>query len=125
MNRIFAVLCAETAGLYSFNKGDQRLSQKLMRGRVVAQGFTILVLFAGVTMTAKRPDVSNEKEKQAVQRVRSCFPLGWSSLFSKLATGETTTTAARSDTCACAYVCSLSVGFSMQTRRRIRKSFLM
>lgn len=29
-----------------------------MRGRVLAQGFTVAVLFAGVTMTAKRPDVS-------------------------------------------------------------------
>ncbi|CAM9854612.1 unnamed protein product, partial [Laminaria digitata] len=35
-------------GIYSFKKGNKQLSQKLMRGRVVAQGFTILVMTAGL-----------------------------------------------------------------------------
>ncbi|CAN0426062.1 unnamed protein product, partial [Ectocarpus fasciculatus] len=38
------------AGIYSFKQGNKQLSQKLMRGRVVAQGFTILVMTAGLYM---------------------------------------------------------------------------
>ena len=45
-----------TLGIYSFKQGNKQLSQKLMRGRVLAQGFTILVMTAGLYV-AGPPDV--------------------------------------------------------------------
>lgn len=47
------------SGIYSFKQGNKQLSQKLMRGRVVAQGFTILVMTAGLYM-AGPPDMQRE-----------------------------------------------------------------
>lgn len=38
------------SGIYSFKQGNKQMSQKLMRGRVAAQGFTILVMTAGLYM---------------------------------------------------------------------------
>ncbi|TFJ87690.1 hypothetical protein NSK_001040 [Nannochloropsis salina CCMP1776] len=35
------------AGLYAFKSGEKHLSQRMMRARVLAQGFTIVVLMAG------------------------------------------------------------------------------
>ncbi|CAM9170045.1 unnamed protein product [Discosporangium mesarthrocarpum] len=48
------------SGLYTFKKGNQKLSQQMMRGRVIAQGFTLVVLFSGVAMTSKRPTKKRE-----------------------------------------------------------------
>ncbi|CAM9185925.1 unnamed protein product [Hapterophycus canaliculatus] len=47
------------SGIYSFKQGNKVLSQKLMRGRVVAQGFTILVMTAGLYM-AGPPEMHRE-----------------------------------------------------------------
>ncbi|KAK9496403.1 hypothetical protein O3M35_013307 [Rhynocoris fuscipes] len=41
-----------TLGLFSFHRGERRMSQLMMRARVVAQGFTVVALVAGVSMTA-------------------------------------------------------------------------
>ncbi|GAB5030111.1 hig1 domain family member 2a-like [Nannochloropsis oceanica] len=42
-----ATLGCLSAGLYAFKSGEKHLSQKMMRARVVAQGFTVAVLMAG------------------------------------------------------------------------------
>lgn len=47
-------------GIYAFKQGNKKMSQKLMRGRVAAQGFTILVMTAGLYM-AGPPEVCGEK----------------------------------------------------------------
>ncbi|CAB1096170.1 unnamed protein product [Ectocarpus sp. CCAP 1310/34] len=47
------------SGIYSFKQGNKQLSQKLMRGRVVAQGFTILVMTAGFFM-AGPPEMTRQ-----------------------------------------------------------------
>eukprot|EP00903_Cladosiphon_okamuranus_P018095 g16653.t1 len=47
------------SGIYSFKQGNKHLSQKLMRGRVAAQGFTILVMTAGLYM-AGPPQIQRE-----------------------------------------------------------------
>ncbi|KAL0880117.1 hypothetical protein ABMA27_002603 [Loxostege sticticalis] len=39
-------------GLWSFRTGRTRMSQQMMRLRIVAQGFTITALVVGVMMTA-------------------------------------------------------------------------
>ncbi|XP_030023650.1 HIG1 domain family member 2A, mitochondrial [Manduca sexta] len=49
--------CLATAGalsfgLWSFRTGRRKLSQQMMRARIVAQGFTIAALVVGVMMTA-------------------------------------------------------------------------
>ncbi|XP_026749146.1 HIG1 domain family member 2A, mitochondrial [Galleria mellonella] len=51
--------CLATAGalsfgLWSFKSGKTKLSQQMMRLRIVAQGFTIAALVVGVMMTAGR-----------------------------------------------------------------------
>eukprot|EP00752_Nemacystus_decipiens_P010980 g9757.t1 len=47
------------SGIYSFKQGNKQLSQKLMRGRVAAQGFTVLVMTAGLYM-AGPPQMQRE-----------------------------------------------------------------
>ncbi|CAH0719979.1 unnamed protein product, partial [Brenthis ino] len=42
---------ALTYGLWCFRTGRTKLSQRMMRLRIVAQGFTIAALVAGVVMT--------------------------------------------------------------------------
>ncbi|XP_055390162.1 HIG1 domain family member 2A, mitochondrial [Condylostylus longicornis] len=42
---------ALTFGLYSFRKGDRRMSQVMMRTRILAQGFTVLALIGGVAFS--------------------------------------------------------------------------
>lgn len=54
---MFILGCLATAtalsfGLWSFRTGKQKLSQQMMRLRIVAQGFTITALVVGVMMTA-------------------------------------------------------------------------
>lgn len=53
------------AGLRAFHKGQAATSQKLMRGRVLAQGFTVVVMLAGAAYGFKpggeRPRTYGEK----------------------------------------------------------------
>jgi Hypoxia induced protein conserved region len=43
-----ATAAALSVGLYSFKKGERRMSQMMMRTRIVAQGFTVVALVVGV-----------------------------------------------------------------------------
>ena len=45
-----ATMGALTYGLYSFRTGNRKMSQLMMRTRIVAQGFTVAALVAGVAM---------------------------------------------------------------------------
>lgn len=55
------------AGIYSFKQGNKQLSQKLMRGRVAAQGFTVLVMTAGLYMAGPpQVRVCSREQLQAV-----------------------------------------------------------
>ncbi|CAB3226891.1 unnamed protein product [Arctia plantaginis] len=47
-----ATVGALSYGLWTFRTGHKRLSQQMMRWRIVAQGFTITALVTGVMMTA-------------------------------------------------------------------------
>ncbi|XP_073997974.1 HIG1 domain family member 2A, mitochondrial [Rhodnius prolixus] len=47
-------------GLYSFRKGERRMSQMMMRARIVAQGFTVLALVGGITMAAMKKNPSGK-----------------------------------------------------------------
>ncbi|XP_077294971.1 HIG1 domain family member 1A, mitochondrial [Arctopsyche grandis] len=44
--------CVLTYGIYSFSKGRSKMSQKMMRLRIVAQGATLVALVGGVMMGA-------------------------------------------------------------------------
>ncbi|XP_076018907.1 HIG1 domain family member 2A, mitochondrial [Genypterus blacodes] len=46
---------ALTYGLRAFLKGNTRQSQMLMRGRIFAQGFTVVAIVVGVFVTAVKP----------------------------------------------------------------------
>jgi hypothetical protein len=35
-------------GLYSFRRGEEKMSQMMMRARILAQGFTVAALICGV-----------------------------------------------------------------------------
>lgn len=41
-------------GLYQMKTGDRAMSQKMMRLRVYAQGFTVLALLGGIVYQAKK-----------------------------------------------------------------------
>ncbi|CAN0426259.1 unnamed protein product, partial [Ascophyllum nodosum] len=56
------------SGIYSFKKGNRHLSQKLMRGRVLAQGFTVVVMFAGLVI-AGRPEVKRQTMEDKMDAV--------------------------------------------------------
>lgn len=43
-----------TLGLLSMRSGNQRMSQLMMRGRILAQGFTVVAIVGGLSMTAAR-----------------------------------------------------------------------
>ncbi|XP_022115050.1 HIG1 domain family member 2A, mitochondrial isoform X2 [Pieris rapae] len=56
-NPFVPIGCAATAGalsygLWCFRTGRTKMSQTMMRARIVAQGFTITALVVGVVMTA-------------------------------------------------------------------------
>lgn len=58
-NPFVPIGCLATAGalsygLWSFRTGRKRLSQQMMRMRIVAQGFTITALIVGVIMTSRK-----------------------------------------------------------------------
>ena len=52
---------ALTYGLYQMKTGNRRMSQKMMRLRVFAQGFTVFALLGGVLYQ------SNTKKKQVTR----------------------------------------------------------
>ncbi|KAK2849343.1 hypothetical protein Q5P01_009177 [Channa striata] len=59
-NPFVPVGCLGTAGalmygLRAFHQGKTRQSQLLMRGRILAQGFTVVALVVGVLATALKP----------------------------------------------------------------------
>ncbi|XP_017282193.1 HIG1 domain family member 2A, mitochondrial [Kryptolebias marmoratus] len=59
-NPFVPIGCLGTAGmlmygLRAFHQGKTRQSQLLMRGRILAQGFTVVAIIAGVFFTALRP----------------------------------------------------------------------
>ncbi|EFA09681.1 HIG1 domain family member 2A, mitochondrial [Tribolium castaneum] len=43
-----ATTCALCYGLWSFRTGNRKMSQYMMRTRIVAQGFTVVALLAGI-----------------------------------------------------------------------------
>lgn len=47
-----ATFCALSYGLWSFRTGNRKMSQYMMRTRIVAQGFTVLALIIGIGMSA-------------------------------------------------------------------------
>ncbi|XP_023018875.1 HIG1 domain family member 2A, mitochondrial [Leptinotarsa decemlineata] len=58
-NPFVPIGCAATTialsyGVWCLGTGKRKMSQYMMRTRVVAQGFTILAMVAGVTMTAQK-----------------------------------------------------------------------
>lgn len=56
-------LCATVyfLGRGVLNMGNRDLSQKMMRGRVLAQGFTVIALVAGVSLEAYKRAHRNQK----------------------------------------------------------------
>jgi len=53
---------ALTFGLYQMKTGDRKMSQKMMRLRVFAQGFTVVALLGGIvyqSQTKKKSGVNN------------------------------------------------------------------
>ncbi|XP_026467061.1 HIG1 domain family member 2A, mitochondrial [Ctenocephalides felis] len=48
-------------GLANFRKGDMAKSQKYMRLRVLAQGFTVAALMGGMVLAAWKPQEKNDK----------------------------------------------------------------
>ncbi|XP_029917213.1 HIG1 domain family member 2A, mitochondrial [Myripristis murdjan] len=59
-NPFVPIGCLGTAGallygLRAFNQGKTRQSQLLMRGRIFAQGFTVVAIIVGVFTTAMKP----------------------------------------------------------------------
>lgn len=62
------IIVSNSAGLYSLHKGTTQRSQYLMRGRVVAQGFTVLVMVTGSYFGVRphdRPKTMEEKMDRA------------------------------------------------------------
>ncbi|XP_044262231.1 HIG1 domain family member 2A, mitochondrial [Tribolium madens] len=49
-----ATTCALCYGLWSFRTGNRKMSQYMMRTRIVAQGFTVVALIAGIGMGASK-----------------------------------------------------------------------
>lgn len=58
----FATLGALSYGLWSFRKGDKKMSQYMMRTRIVAQGFTITALIVGIAMGLGKTPTLKPKE---------------------------------------------------------------
>ncbi|XP_034399291.1 HIG1 domain family member 2A, mitochondrial [Cyclopterus lumpus] len=59
-NPFVPIGCLGTAGalvygLRAFNQGKTRQSQLMMRGRIFAQGFTVVAIIVGVFVTAVKP----------------------------------------------------------------------
>lgn len=48
-------------GLWSFRTGQRRMSQLMMRTRVVAQGLTVFALIMGIGLSAKNNTIEESK----------------------------------------------------------------
>lgn len=53
---------ALTFGLYSFYTGQRKMSQLMMRTRVLAQGFTVLAVVVGIGISASKTGAVPEKK---------------------------------------------------------------
>ncbi|KAF7988298.1 hypothetical protein HCN44_009943 [Aphidius gifuensis] len=56
-----ATLAALSFGLWNFQRGNQQMSQYMMRARVIAQGFTIFVAAGSLSLAAAK---KKQEEKQ-------------------------------------------------------------
>ncbi|XP_055545642.1 HIG1 domain family member 2A, mitochondrial [Wyeomyia smithii] len=56
-----ATLAALSFGLWNFRQGKTKMSQYMMRARILAQGFTVVALIVGVGMTYTK---KKEEEKK-------------------------------------------------------------
>lgn len=48
-----ATTAALTYGIWTFAKGDERMSQMMMRARVGAQAFTLIAIVGGIILSTK------------------------------------------------------------------------
>lgn len=51
----FATLGVLSFGLWNFRLGKRKMSQKMMRLRIAAQGFTVVALIGGMFLAASSP----------------------------------------------------------------------
>jgi hypothetical protein len=51
-------------GLYSFQKGERRMSQMMMRVRIFAQGFTVAALVVGVVYSLGKDAFKEQEDKK-------------------------------------------------------------
>ena len=56
----FATITALSLGLWNFKSGRSQASQRMMRMRVVAQGFTVAALIGGIAANALKSPAANE-----------------------------------------------------------------
>ncbi|XP_055713408.1 HIG1 domain family member 2A, mitochondrial [Phlebotomus papatasi] len=49
-----ATIGALSYGLWNFRRGEQKISQYMMRTRIIAQGFTVVALMVGVVLTTMK-----------------------------------------------------------------------
>lgn len=52
-----------SAGLRSMKTGDKKAAQQMMRGRVVAQAFTVIVMGIGAIIATNQPKIGSDSEK--------------------------------------------------------------
>ena len=55
---------ALTFGLYSFKQGERKMSQMMMRVRILAQGLTVGALVVGVAATLGQSDSFNKNSSK-------------------------------------------------------------
>nr|CAD7442312.1 unnamed protein product [Timema bartmani] len=59
--RSLATVGALGYGLWCFRQGRSKMSQYMMRARIVAQGFTLVALLIGVSITATQAPKDDKK----------------------------------------------------------------
>lgn len=57
---LLATVAILVNGVRSMTKGDRQMSQKMMRARVVAQGFTVAALVGGIMWSTMKKDKPKE-----------------------------------------------------------------
>ncbi|KAK9308914.1 hypothetical protein QLX08_001321 [Tetragonisca angustula] len=57
---VMATCSALCYGLYCTFKGNSLMAQYMMRGRVAAQGFTILTMLSGISLTLTKKQKTDE-----------------------------------------------------------------
>lgn len=57
---LIATVVILTNGVWSMTKGDRAKSQRLMRARVMAQGFTVAALVGGIMWSTLKKDKPKE-----------------------------------------------------------------